>query len=457
VGNTSAVSNNANVTTTAATDTQAPSAITDLVAGSTTTNSTVLSWSASTDNVGVVDYEIFQDGSSIGLSGGTISFNVTNLTAATSYAFTAVAIDGAGNTSAVSNTANVTTTAATDTQAPSVITDLVAASTTSSSTILSWTASTDNIGVVDYEVFQDGSSIGLSGGTTSFNVTNLTAATSYAFTAVAIDGAGNTSAASNVVNVTTTSTNDTEAPTAITDLSAGSTTSSSTALSWSASTDNIGVVDYEVFQNGSSIGLSGGTTSFNVTSLAAETSYAFTAVAIDAASNTSALSNTVNVTTLESPSGGVTDYTSENSNLPTVDWQSNNYIADGNVAIGTSVNPAYRLAVAGNIVAEEVRVALQANWPDYVFENDYHLPSLAVVEQHIKSNKHLINIPSAREIEQQGIALGDMDAKLLRKIEELTLYAIAQEKQIAQLKRQNEELKELTLRIKALELKLNSY
>src|SRR5690606_31819730 len=185
----------------------------------------------------------------------------------------------------------------TDTQAPSVITDLVAASTTSSSTILSWTASTDNIGVVDYEVFQDGSSIGLSGGTTSFNVTNLTAATSYAFTAVAIDGAGNTSAASNVVNVTTTSTNDTEAPTAITDLSAGSTTSSSTALSWSASTDNIGVVDYEVFQNGSSIGLSGGTTSFNVTSLAAETSYDFTAIAIDAAGNTSSASNTVNVTT----------------------------------------------------------------------------------------------------------------------------------------------------------------
>ncbi|WP_417360439.1 fibronectin type III domain-containing protein [Galbibacter sp.] len=455
VGNTSAVSNTVNVTTTTATDTEPPSAITDLAAGSTTTNSTTLTWSASTDNVSVADYEVFQDGISIGLSGGATSFNVTNLAAATSYAFTAIAIDGVGNTSAVSNTANVTTTSATDIEPPSAITDLTANATTSSSTTLSWSASTDNVGVVDYEVFQDGTSIGFSGGAFSYNITNLTAATSYAFTAVAIDGAGNTSAVSNTANVTTTSTADTESPSAITDLAANATTSSSTTLSWSASTDNVGVVDYELFQNGSSIGLSSGNTSFNVNNLSEETSYAFTAVAIDGAGNTSAISNTVNVTTLESPSGGVTDYTSENANLATVDWQSNNFISNGNVGIGTSVNPAYRLAVAGNVVAEEVRVALQANWPDYVFENDYHLPSLAVVEQHIKSNKHLMNMPSASEIERHGIALGDMDARLLRKIEELTLYTIAQEKQIEQLKRQHKKLKELILRIEALELRLN--
>ena len=456
-GNSSLVSNTANVTTTTAADTQSPSTITDLTASTITSNSATLSWSASTDNVEVVDYEVFQDGTSIGLSGGVTSFNVTNLSPATSYGFTAIAMDAAGNSSLVSNTANVTTTAAADTQAPSAITDLTASAITSNSAILSWSASTDNVGVVDYEVFQDGTSIGLSGGATSFNVTNLTPATSYAFTAIALDAAENTSLISNTANLTTTGETDSQAPTAITDLVAGSTTSSSTSLSWSASMDDVGVVDYEIFQDGNSIGLSGGATSFNVTNLTPETSYSFTAVAMDGSGNISTISNSVNITTLEAPTGGATAYTTENANLPTVDWQSNNFIASGNVGIGTQVNPAYRLAVAGNIVAEEVRVALQGNWPDFVFETSYELPSLAAVEQHIKTNKHLMNIPSAHQVQQQGIALGDMDAKLLRKIEELTLYAIAQEKQIQQLKSQNEQLKELANKIEALELKLNTY
>src|SRR5690606_17160561 len=166
-------------------DSQNPTAISDLTASATNSNSTTLSWSASSDNVAVVDYEVFQNGSSIGLSGGSTSFNVTNLTPATSYAFTAVAIDGAGNTSTLSNTVNITTTSIADTEAPSAITDLAASATTSSGTTLSWSASTDNVGVVDYEVFQDGGSIGLSGGSTSFTVTNLVAQTSYVYTAVA--------------------------------------------------------------------------------------------------------------------------------------------------------------------------------------------------------------------------------------------------------------------------------
>ena len=311
--------------------------------------------------------------------------------------------------------------------------------------------------MVDYEVFQDGTSIGLSGGATSFNVTNLTPATSYAFTAIALDAAENTSLISNTANLTTTGETDSQAPTAITDLVAGSTTSSSTSLSWSASMDDVGVVDYEIFQDGNSIGLSGGATSFNVTNLTPETSYSFTAVAMDGSGNISTISNSGIITTLEAPTGGATAFTTENANLPTVDWQSNNFIASGNVGIGTQVNPAYRLAVAGNIVAEVVRVALLGYWPDFVFETSYELPSLAAVEQHIKTNKHLMNIPSAHQVQQQGIALGDMDAKLLRKIEELTLYAIAQEKQIQQLKSQNEQLKELANKIEALELKLNTY
>ncbi|GGD07570.1 hypothetical protein GCM10011368_06870 [Hyunsoonleella pacifica] len=74
------------------------------------------------------------------------------------------------------------------------------------------------------------------------------------------------------------------------------------------------------------------------------------------------------------------------------------------------------------------------NWPDYVFTNDYKLPTLLEVEAYIKENGHLPNIDSAKEVEKNGVLLGEMNAKLLEKIEELTLYIIEQQKQIELLK-----------------------
>ncbi|NER13995.1 hypothetical protein GWK08_11125 [Leptobacterium flavescens] len=452
-GNTSAAGNTANVTTLDPPDTEAPSAVTDLAANNTTQTTTDLSWSASTDNVGVTDYEVFQDGNSIGLTGGATTFNVTGLTADTSYAFTVTARDAAGNTSAAGNTANVTTQSSPDTEAPSAVTDLAANNTTQTTTDLSWSASTDNVGVTDYQVFQDGNSIGFTGGATTFNVTGLTADTSYAFTVTARDAAGNNSAAGNTANVTTPPAPDTEAPSAVSDLAANNTTQTTTDLSWSASTDNVGVTDYEVFQDGNSIGLTGGATTFNVTGLTASTSYAFTVTARDAAGNTSAAGNTANVTT--SGGGGVTDYTSANSNLPTVDWQARDLMAAGSLGIGTTgVVPGFRLAVAGNVVAEEVRVDLQANWPDYVFENNYNLPTLKEVEEYIRQKGHLKNIPSAKEVEENGIMVGQMNAMLLRKIEELTLYTIQQEKKIKKLEEENKSLKDINKRLLEIEKKL---
>ncbi|WP_299438794.1 hypothetical protein [uncultured Aquimarina sp.] len=103
---------------------------------------------------------------------------------------------------------------------------------------------------------------------------------------------------------------------------------------------------------------------------------------------------------------------------------------DGNVGIGTMDTKGYKLGVQGKIAAEEVKVALYNNWPDYVFEDAYSLPTLQQVEDHIITNGHLINIPSAAEVEENGIQLGEMNAKLLEKIEELTLYTIAQEKKL---------------------------
>ncbi|UII79927.1 fibronectin type III domain-containing protein [Flagellimonas sp. CMM7] len=90
-------------------DTEAPNAVSDLSSSNTSTTSTDLSWSNPGDNVGVTDYEVFQDGGSLGLTGGATTFNVTGLTASTGYAFTVFARDAAGNVSMVSNTENVNT------------------------------------------------------------------------------------------------------------------------------------------------------------------------------------------------------------------------------------------------------------------------------------------------------------------------------------------------------------
>jgi hypothetical protein len=101
----------------------------------------------------------------------------------------------------------------------------------------------------------------------------------------------------------------------------------------------------------------------------------------------------------------------------------------GNVGIGTTNPGTNKLAVNGTIRAKEVIVET-AGWSDYVFADDYELKSLAEVEQHIKEHKHLPGIPSSEEVAEKGVGVGEMQAKLLAKIEELTLHIIAQEKRI---------------------------
>jgi hypothetical protein len=114
--------------------------------------------------------------------------------------------------------------------------------------------------------------------------------------------------------------------------------------------------------------------------------------------------------------------------------------ATGNVGIGTSNTQGYMFAVAGSMVAESVKVELEGNWPDFVFEKNYTLLSLKEVEAFINKNGHLPNVPSAEEVKNNGIDLGEMDATLLQKIEELTLHSIQQQKEIESLKEINQKL-----------------
>ncbi|MBL7729842.1 MAG: hypothetical protein JNM88_01580 [Chitinophagaceae bacterium] len=114
-------------------------------------------------------------------------------------------------------------------------------------------------------------------------------------------------------------------------------------------------------------------------------------------------------------------------------------VTNGHVAIGpvvlTGANAdAYKLAVNGKIICEEVMVKLAGSWPDYVFADNYKLRPIREVEQFIAANKHLPNIPAAADMEKTGIEVGDMQKKMMEKIEELTLYIIELQKQIDQLK-----------------------
>ncbi|MDO6812239.1 hypothetical protein [Tenacibaculum soleae] len=136
-------------------------------------------------------------------------------------------------------------------------------------------------------------------------------------------------------------------------------------------------------------------------------------------------------------------------------WNDNSLVlrGDGNIGIGIS-NPDAKLAVNGRIHTKEVKVDM-SGWPDYVFEKEYKLLALKEVENHIVNKGYLPEMPSAEEVENKGLELGLISKKLLQKIEELTLYAISQEKRIknqeTELSKEKEKYKFLEERLEKIE------
>jgi chitodextrinase len=291
-GNISAFSAPLSVTTL---DILPPTIPTGLTASNITDTKVTLNWIASTDNIGVIGYDVFKDTVKINLSPvPSTSFAVTGLSPLTAYTFKVIAKDATGNTSPASISLTVTTLDVPDTQAPGVPTGLTASNITDTGLILSWTASTDNVAVTGYDVYQNGI-LKTSVTSTTTSISGLNSASTYLFTVRAKDAAGNISATSTALSVTTP---DTQAPGIPTGLSASNIAQTSFTLSWIASTDNVGVTGYDVFKDGIKINTADVTTnSLNVTGLSPLTTYSFTVKAKDAAGNVSPVSAVLSVTT----------------------------------------------------------------------------------------------------------------------------------------------------------------
>lgn len=183
------------------TDTQAPTAPTNLAATAVSATQVNLTWTPSTDNVGVEGYLIYRNGAEFDLSAGP-SYSDTTCLPNTTYTYTVSAYDAAANESAQSAAAQVTTPPPPDTQAPTVPTNLGGSAVSQTQVNLSWTASTDNVGVTGYAVFRNGAEIGTSA-TTYYSDTTCSPGTTYTYTVSAYDAAGNESAQSAGAVVTT--------------------------------------------------------------------------------------------------------------------------------------------------------------------------------------------------------------------------------------------------------------
>jgi chitodextrinase len=405
-------------------DKEAPSTPGTIVASQLTDRSVTLAWPASTDNVGVTGYTVYRNGTAVATTAAT-TYTDSGLTPSTLYSYSVTAQDAAANASAQSAITSVTTQPA-DTAAPTAPGQPVAGTVTSTSVALTWTASTDNYGVTQYVVYRNGAQAGVTA-STGFTDSGLSPSSTYVYTIVAKDAAGNASSASGVRSVTTASGNvanvyyhlpsgwstadihyaptggawttapgvamqaacsgwmssivnlgsatgmqaafnnnagtwdnhgganyalgtgisavnngaittgaspcapDTTAPTSPANLRTTAVAANSVALAWDAATDNVGVTSYTVFRNGTQVASVSGT-AYTDTGVAASTAYSYTVQAFDAAANASAASAALPVTTPGATTNCAVSFTTANAN--TVVGQ-NLYVVGNVTALGS--------------------------------------------------------------------------------------------------------------------------
>jgi chitodextrinase len=273
--------------TSTTTDTTPPTQPASLTAKATDSTHVTLSWTASSDNIGVTGYRVYRNSTLIGSVTST-GYADSGLSATTSYAYQVIAVDAAGNASTAAG-ASVATPPAADTSSPTQPGSLTASATDSTHVTLSWTASTDNVSVAGYRVYRN-STVLATVTTTAYADSGLTASTAYGYQVIAFDAAGNAST-SVAVSVTTPAAPqvDTQPPTAPAGLTATAAKGKKFVLAWNASTDNIGVVGYRVYRDGNIVATTT-STAYSDTLGGKSPTATYSVVAFDAAGNISAAS-----------------------------------------------------------------------------------------------------------------------------------------------------------------------
>ncbi|CAM4092618.1 ThuA domain-containing protein [Zobellia nedashkovskayae] len=285
-------------------DTIAPTVPKSITVDTLTSSSLKLTWTASFDSIGVVNYRVFQDEKLIDTTTEP-NYSVENLEASTEYIFSVSATDEAQNESQLSEPVLVRTEPeiaerkATDVTAPTVPQSLSSDEITHTTVDLSWEASRDSVGVSGYRVFQNGKFLVMTT-KVAYKFENLAAGTEYAFSVSAIDEAQNESKQSTLLELTTEAEVyvDDVSPSIPASLMAGEITENSINLQWGTATDNIGVTEYIIYQNGQRVKAATATSSV-VNGLASNTEYSFSISATDAAQNESQQSETLTISTLE--------------------------------------------------------------------------------------------------------------------------------------------------------------
>lgn len=278
---------NSTITTT---DKTPPTTPTSLTSPSQTTTSNSLSWGAATDNVRVVGYKIYRNGSMVGTATGT-TYTDTSLAPKTSYIYSVAAYDAAGNESAKTTTINVTTKP--DTAPPQAPPAPTMSTRSHTSIVINWTPTTDNVKTTGYNIFRDGAKVATVTSGTSYTNSGLVPGKNYSFNVSAFDATGNESTRSPASSFSTVP--DTTKPTAPTTLTSPFQAGSTISLSWKASTDDIGIAGYNIYRNGVKIGTST-TTSYSNSGLTPSTAYSFSVSAFDTSGNESTLSNVISAT-----------------------------------------------------------------------------------------------------------------------------------------------------------------